>query len=611
MHPYSIRYLAEQQSKAQKQQVQRLTAESSESQKRNDLRTLSEKAKNKNADFFKVKAEQNKTTIIKIVKENTSISQGSGLNLTQVKKYIQDNPTEIPGPPDSSIDPSIHGQEDAYAHFRLDQDNKQRSNVLYDPSLIANCLSCSFLLLEHEINVKKIGETRDQNNNDQFYYSGSTLTVVLKIYDSNKKNYQFITANVGDSNAVIFKQNLDSNSYQAFALNKVHHPTIEEEKTRIERSGGTVFRGRVRNYAVSRSLGDARHTENLIIPEPEISILELSENDDFVLVVASDGYWDVENENDTAETLTTAINVDNTADSLRNEAFSHCAVDDTTVMVSKKKPISEVFVLADGHAGNEVSQYCAENFERIYQLVCHYAYYIRMINNENSDVQVKYELEKFLNKIMFCIEQKEFGIVDIFSGLLEKIYQQKSRDQIVSSEFINLFENIINTIVYTQSIENYEKVISQTDNQNELVDSIQQIKTSFIQTLNEMKPNKFEVAAIYNENILKKITDLKFLANQTSTLIRELFVDKNIKNTDCKQRIYSYECACDTVSFIDKVKKQIDQFIDKIKQLFSCTMEKKPGHYPASFFPKPPEHFENPNGTETKILVNAIKNCTF
>jgi protein phosphatase 2C family protein 2/3 len=119
---------------------------------------------------------------------------------------------------------------------------------------------------------------------------GSTGCVAMVTSD----NRLFI-GNAGDCRAVLSSKGV------ARALSQDHKPDLPAEAARIKRAGGDVFESRVMGeLAVSRSLGDFRYKKNprlgldeqLVSSEPDVTVTELGEDDDF-LVLACDGVWDV------------------------------------------------------------------------------------------------------------------------------------------------------------------------------------------------------------------------------------------------------------------------------------------------------------------------------
>lgn len=104
-----------------------------------------------------------------------------------------------------------------------------------------------------------------------------------------------IWGNCGDSRGLLCR------SGKLHYATEDHKPYNATEKDRIERAGGTVMMQRVNgSLAVSRALGDfdykrcsdLKPNEQLVSPEPDISVNERDENDEF-LFLACDGIFDV------------------------------------------------------------------------------------------------------------------------------------------------------------------------------------------------------------------------------------------------------------------------------------------------------------------------------
>lgn len=120
--------------------------------------------------------------------------------------------------------------------------------------------------------------------------SGTTAVVVMVSPD------KIIWANCGDSRGLLCR-----NGKVEFATTD-HKPYNIDEKNRIERAGGTVMMQRVNgSLAVSRALGDfdykrateLKSTEQLVSPEPEITVHERDHSTDEFLLLACDGIFDV------------------------------------------------------------------------------------------------------------------------------------------------------------------------------------------------------------------------------------------------------------------------------------------------------------------------------
>eukprot|EP00008_Paramoeba_atlantica_P004497 CAMPEP_0201486404 /NCGR_PEP_ID=MMETSP0151_2-20130828/10468_1 /ASSEMBLY_ACC=CAM_ASM_000257 /TAXON_ID=200890 /ORGANISM="Paramoeba atlantica, Strain 621/1 / CCAP 1560/9" /LENGTH=565 /DNA_ID=CAMNT_0047871023 /DNA_START=253 /DNA_END=1950 /DNA_ORIENTATION=- len=127
-------------------------------------------------------------------------------------------------------------------------------------------------------------------------FSGSTVTAVLK------NENRLYAANVGDSGAFLCRKSKHVSLYQK------HTPDDESEKQRVKDSGGSVvwWGGGWRvngQYGVSRSIGDLKQKKS-IIATPFVTEMELTDEDEFV-VIASDGLWDVLDENETIEMVYT------------------------------------------------------------------------------------------------------------------------------------------------------------------------------------------------------------------------------------------------------------------------------------------------------------------
>jgi len=133
-------------------------------------------------------------------------------------------------------------------------------------------------------------------------YSGCTACVALL------KNNILHLSNAGDSRAVMAYRTTENNNttYQALDLTVDQNPDSPGEQERIEGLGGFVspppeegLSARVWldcNYsqiglAMSRSIGDHAVKKIGVIAEPEISIHELRDEDDF-MIIATDGVWE-------------------------------------------------------------------------------------------------------------------------------------------------------------------------------------------------------------------------------------------------------------------------------------------------------------------------------
>jgi serine/threonine protein phosphatase PrpC len=151
--------------------------------------------------------------------------------------------------------------------------------------------------------------------------SGTTACMVLITPDA------YVCANAGDSRAIFSRRNPTatvstplSQQRQAVALSYDHKPDDEPEERRIRAAGGYVAGGRVEgDLAVSRGLGDFRFKsmplvlnnvqletdtsefkpgDQKVSPIPDILVQSRNEKDDEFVIVACDGIWDVQSNQD-------------------------------------------------------------------------------------------------------------------------------------------------------------------------------------------------------------------------------------------------------------------------------------------------------------------------
>lgn len=92
-------------------------------------------------------------------------------------------------------------------------------------------------------------------------------------------------ANVGDSLATVVKKD---GSWSQMSIE--HLATNQDEKERIKLADGIIMHDRVNgSLNVTRAFGDIEH-KDCIIPEPDCQTMQLSDNDD-LLILASDGIY--------------------------------------------------------------------------------------------------------------------------------------------------------------------------------------------------------------------------------------------------------------------------------------------------------------------------------
>ncbi|KAI8377803.1 uncharacterized protein BYT42DRAFT_358201 [Radiomyces spectabilis] len=182
----------------------------------------------------------------------------------------------------------------------------------HDDSIVS-AMRRMFLTLE-----KELGSTASEEKD-----SGASAVVC---YIAGTKLY---VANVGDALAVISR-----NNGQAFEITQKHIPLNPSEISRIRAAGGYVSNSGLLNgeLNVSRSFGHF-HLIPVVNANPYISTIDLTENDEFV-IMASRGLWD-------RMSYQTAVDIARTekddlmaaAQKLRDFAITYGADDNIMVMV--------------------------------------------------------------------------------------------------------------------------------------------------------------------------------------------------------------------------------------------------------------------------------------
>jgi len=126
----------------------------------------------------------------------------------------------------------------------------------------------------------------------------SGTTASLAVFRGKK----LLVAHVGDSRVVLAKRRNDA--LVAVPITTDHKPTLPAEKTRIEEHGGEVkqmpfdipYRVFIKNkdfpgLAMSRTIGDSVAHGLGVSSEPQVTEIDVSEEDEFLLL-CSDGVWE-------------------------------------------------------------------------------------------------------------------------------------------------------------------------------------------------------------------------------------------------------------------------------------------------------------------------------
>ena len=137
----------------------------------------------------------------------------------------------------------------------------------------------------------------------------------------------------GDSRAIMGKR--AGGKVSAFDLSKDHKPDLPAEKARIEALGGFVsFIGCWRAMgilAMSRAIGDL-FLKPYVSAEPEIKSMAMSKEDEF-LVIASDGVFDVFDNDQVVQIVRSAPSPEQGAHLLTSSAFAAGSLDNITAVV--------------------------------------------------------------------------------------------------------------------------------------------------------------------------------------------------------------------------------------------------------------------------------------
>ena len=195
----------------------------------------------------------------------------------------------------------------------------------------------------------------------RIYSPGSTLNLSLQI------NGNIYTVNLGDSRAILLERK-NKNKFIAKALSWDHKPTDVDEVQRIKREGGSVSYGRLNGaLALSRALGDCEHDGYGISHDPDMTFIEVDPETEAYIINCCDGVVDVMREKDIAEFFDHIDLLKNPADQLRKEAYLKGSMDNISVCFTPVVKNSDTGILsyvADGHGGDEVSNYIYERLRK-------------------------------------------------------------------------------------------------------------------------------------------------------------------------------------------------------------------------------------------------------
>lgn len=164
-----------------------------------------------------------------------------------------------------------------------------------------------------------------ESERDTFRDDGSTASTAVLL-----GNHLYV-ANVGDSRTVISKAG------KAIPFSEDHKPNRSDERKRIENAGGVVMWAgtwRVGGVlAMSRAFGN-RMLKQFVVAEPEIQDQEIDEEFE-LLVLASDGLWDVVPNEDAVLLARGEEEPEAAARKLTEAAFTRGSADNITCIVVK------------------------------------------------------------------------------------------------------------------------------------------------------------------------------------------------------------------------------------------------------------------------------------
>ena len=185
-----------------------------------------------------------------------------------------------------TLSPAIFGVFDGHGGGKCSKEISQslplnlRENPAY-PADMEKALKESFWTTDHSY----LEEAKKKGIKD-----GSTALLSV-VYGPN-----LYVANAGDCRAILLDK-----KFEITVLSREHVPTIPEEKARIEKGGHSVKKGRINGnkLAISRALGDIEfkntetYEEGAVSCNPEIRVFPLSHSDLQILILSSDGIWEV------------------------------------------------------------------------------------------------------------------------------------------------------------------------------------------------------------------------------------------------------------------------------------------------------------------------------
>ena len=178
----------------------------------------------------------------------------------------------------------------------------------------------------YENKIKTVFLNLDQKLKENNYYQvGSTACIIYITIEYSKKI--LYCANVGDTRCVLIKNN------KKMRLSYDDRASDQKEHDRIVSSGGIVFGGRVYGQLMlSRAFGDWELKSYGVICEPHVIRYEI-ENEDQFLVIATDGVFDVMEDEDIYQLSKKQKNAKEFCDEIMKETIDRGSMDNISCFV--------------------------------------------------------------------------------------------------------------------------------------------------------------------------------------------------------------------------------------------------------------------------------------
>ncbi|XP_022923113.1 probable protein phosphatase 2C 76 [Cucurbita moschata] len=195
--------------------------------------------------------------------------------------------------------------------------------------LFENLIKHPKFLIDTKLAIRETYRQTDaeflNSEKDTLRDDGSTASTALLV-----GNHLYV-ANVGDSRTIISKGG------EAIPLSEDHKPNRTDERRRIENAGGVVMWAgtwRVGGVlAMSRAFGN-KMLKQFVVADPDIQDLEV-DKDIELLVLASDGLWDVVRNEDAVLVAGKEEGPEAAARKLTEAAFTRGSADNITCIVVK------------------------------------------------------------------------------------------------------------------------------------------------------------------------------------------------------------------------------------------------------------------------------------